>query len=182
MIDPLDVEIQSVLETFGAQLDTERSRGGIPGFSIVYDQGVLWSKGLGFANLEAGIPAGPQTIYRIGSVTKMFTATLMMLLRDADRLSLDEPIEKHLPVCRLKSRFDEPSALTFRQVASHTAGLPREAPLDIWQQSGEYPPIEVALESLKDAELIFPPFTEIKYSNEAGHAAPGPRPTPVISR
>jgi len=55
---------------------------GVPGLSIavVYDQEIVWAQGYGFANLEEKIPATPSTVYRIGSITKLFTATAILQL------------------------------------------------------------------------------------------------------
>lgn len=166
-IDQNNPDIQALSRQLEAQLDAERVDRAIPGLSIaiVHDQDIVWAKGFGYADIEAEIPADPQTVYRVGSITKLFTATMLMQLRDAGKLCLDEPVEKYLPAFRLKTRFSDSSSPTFRQLASHTAGLPREAPVQTWLRTGEYSPIETVLESLKDAEMIFPPLMEIKYSN-----------------
>ena len=71
----------------------------IPGIAIgiVYDQELIWSRGYGFSDLDAQTPMTPATLLRIGSVTKVFTATAVMQLRDQGKLSLRDPVTEHLP-------------------------------------------------------------------------------------
>jgi CubicO group peptidase (beta-lactamase class C family) len=159
-------EIRAALAFLAARLEGERQEEKIPAMSaaVVYDQQLLWAEGFGYADLEQEIPATPGTVYRIGSITKLFTATMLMQLRDAGKLQLDDPLENYLPGFHVTSPFPDARPVTFRQVASHTAGLPREAPLDYWRTL-EFPPIEEIVESLKDAEMIFPTLTQFKYSN-----------------
>ena len=67
-----------------------------PGLSlgIVYDQDLIWAKGYGFADLAAKVPAKPSTVYRIASISKLFTTTAILELRDAGKLQLDDPVAK----------------------------------------------------------------------------------------
>jgi CubicO group peptidase (beta-lactamase class C family) len=139
---------------------------GLPGCSaaVVFDQEIIWSKGFGFADLEKKTPSTTQTLYRVGSITKLFTATMLMQLRDAGKLQLDDPIEKYLPAFKLKSRFANTRPPTFREVVAHLGGIPREAPLDYWYTQ-KFPTIEDIMASLDQTELILPPMSEFKYSN-----------------
>lgn len=166
-------ELAALFAGLETRLEAERAAARIPGLSIVivYDQDVIWSSGFGYADLETQTPATPQTIYRVGSVTKLFTATMLMQLRDAGKVCLDEPVERYLPAFRFKSRFDEPGVPTFRQLATHMAGIPREAPLDYWQTL-DFPPLETLLASLNGTELVYPAWSEYKYSN-LGYAVLG---------
>lgn len=147
--------------------DTVKERN-LPGMSasVVYDQELIWSKGYGLADLERRIPADADTIYEIGSITKLFNAVMLMQLRDAGKLSLDDPIEKYLPEFKVKSRFPDQRPPTFRQVVSHTAGLPREYDFDA-SRPGELRqlPAAVVLAGIKDKELAYPAYTGFHYSN-----------------
>lgn len=165
-LDRDDPEVRAALALIDAQIAAEARARRIPGLSVavVSGQGVLWSKGYGFANLEGRIPATPGTLYRVASVTKVFTAAMLMQLRDAGKLSLDDPVERYLPEFRLRLRFADSPPPTFRQLAAHTAGLPRDNPPA--GPSRERPrTIDGVLRSLADAELSIPPLTERKYSN-----------------
>src|SRR4030095_10976407 len=130
-LDKNDPELRALLTEIEADAEQARVKAKIPGMSIVivYDQDVLVAKGFGYADLEKKIPADPQTIYRTGSVTKAFTALMLMQLRDEGKLHLDDPIEKYLREFKIKSRFPDARPATFRQVAAHYSGLPRDTPL-----------------------------------------------------
>src|SRR5204863_5112408 len=83
-----------------------------------------------------------------GSVTKLFTALMLMQLRDAGKLNLDDPIEKYLPEFKIKSRFPDARPATFRQVAAHYSGLPIEPPMaHEYQVTEKFPPVEEQLKS-----------------------------------
>jgi CubicO group peptidase (beta-lactamase class C family) len=160
-------EIEAAVGLVRSQLRAEQEARKLPGLSaaVVHGQATLWSGGFGQADLGSGRPAGADTVYRMASITKLFTAAALMLLRDAGRLQLDDPIERHLSEARLRSRFaDGAPPPTLRQAAAHVAGLPREAPLEYWE-TFKIPPIEALLASLADSEMALRPLTEVKYSN-----------------
>jgi CubicO group peptidase (beta-lactamase class C family) len=174
-LDKNDPELRAILTEIEADAESARLKAKIPGMSIVivYDQDVLLVKGFGYADLEKKIPAGPQTVYRTGSVTKAFTALMLMQLRDAGKLHLDDPIEKYLPEFKIKSRFPDARPATFRQVAAHYSGLPREAPmLYEVQVTDEQPSVEEQLKCLKNSEMLLPAMTMYSYSN-LGYAIMG---------
>src|SRR6185436_10914379 len=106
-LDRNDPALEAILTEIYDDAENARVQARIPGMSIVivYDQDVLLANGFGYADLEKQIPADPQTVYRIGSVTKAFTALMLMQLRDDGKLHLDDPIEKYLPEFKIKSRF-----------------------------------------------------------------------------
>lgn len=158
-------EVGAALKLLEAQLEADRAQLKIPGLSaaVVLDQEILWTRGFGYADVERRIPATPQTLYRVGSITKLFTATMLMQLREQGKLQLDDPLTEHLPELRRGGRSRELSQVTLRQLVSHTSGLPTEAPLEYWETL-EFPGIETVLASLGDAQLA-PPLTKLKYSN-----------------
>lgn len=170
-----DPEIQGALALVQAQLEGERTDRKVPGISagVVLDQELVWQHGYGFANEEKQIPADADTVYRVASITKLFTATMLMQLRDAGKLSLDDPIEKYVPEFKVKSPFADARPPTFRQVVSHGSGLIREGEHEGWID-GEMPPIETLLQLAQASEMTSPTSVEPKYSNLAiaimGHA------------
>lgn len=159
-------EVRAAIELVDALIEGEQRDRKIPGVSagIVYDQDLIWQRGYGYANLEKQIPADAQTVYRIASITKLFTATMLMKLRDEGKLSLDDPIEKYLPGFSVKSSFADARPPTFRQVVAHSAGLPREGDHQGWRDMN-MPTAEALLESLSRLEMAFPTMVEPKYSN-----------------
>lgn len=159
-------EIRAAIAMVEAKLAYEQRDRKIPGLSagIVYDQELIWKHGYGFGNVEKQIPADSRTVYRVASITKLFTSTMLMLLRDAGKVSLDDPIVKYLPEFRIKSRFADARPPTFRQMAAHATGLPREGVHENWKGDG-MPPIDDLLASLAVSEMLMPTMMEPKYSN-----------------
>ena len=110
------------LERFERQVDDLRTLLKIPGMSavIIKDQKVLWAKGFGFADLENRIPAAPDTVFHLASITKTFAATLIMQLVEQGKLDLDEPMSHY------SSDFKDDS-VKIKHLLSHTSeGTPGE--------------------------------------------------------
>ena len=110
------------LERFERQVESVRARLKIPGLSvaIVKDQDLLWAKGFGFADLESRVPATPDTLYSIASLTKTFAATLVMQLVEQGKLDLDEPVSHYA------TDFKDDS-VRIKHLLSHTSsGTPGE--------------------------------------------------------
>jgi D-alanyl-D-alanine carboxypeptidase len=131
---------------------------------ILYDGELIWSKGYGVADLEAKTSVTEDTRFRIASITKTFTATAILQLRDAGKLNLDDPISLHLPWFKLQ--YPGAQAITIRHVLTHTSGLPRDAPNPQWTESDFYD-WDKLVETTKEREPVMPPVTEFKYSNLA---------------
>jgi D-alanyl-D-alanine carboxypeptidase len=137
-----------------------------PGLAIgiVHDQDVLWSKGYGFADVERKTPVTSATLFRIASISKTFTATAIMQLRDAGKLKLDEPVVTYLPWLTFKNTHPDGLAITVRHLLTHTSGLPRELTEPLWNDPK---PLrrEDALRLLGEAESVYAAETQFKYSN-----------------
>ncbi len=118
----------------------------------------------GYADVARRKKAGIHTVYEIGSVTKVFTGTMLMQMRDAGRASLDDPLTKHVPEFRMPSPFTGEAAPTLRQMASHTSGLPRMIPLNSLQEPAPASTDDM-LRSLSRTAAVYPPLTHYKYSN-----------------
>ena len=121
--------VASSIDLLSAWIDSQILYRNQPGLSVavVYDQELVWSAGFGHADMAQQIPATPETIYRIASITKLFTATAVLQLRDAGKLQLDDPVRKHLPWFNIQNPFGDAPPITLRHLLTHTAGLPREA-------------------------------------------------------
>src|ERR671939_822072 len=87
--------------------------------AVVRKGETVWSNAVGFADYEEDREATPGTQYRIGSITKTFTATAIMQLRDAGALDLDDRLEQHLDGI-------ENGSPTIRRMLAHVSGLQRE--------------------------------------------------------
>lgn len=115
----------------------------VPGVSVVVSaNGVpILEKGYGLANRETGVSANAQTIYRIGSVTKQFTAAGVMLLIQDGKLTLDQRIAQYFPTAPANWKD-----ITIRQLLQHTSGMQRDfqAPLaSIYDPNHNYTPDEI---------------------------------------
>ena len=133
---------------------------------IIHDQELIWARGLGYRDVQGRQSATPQTIFRIASITKTFTATAILQLRDAGRLQLDDPVRKHLPWFEYRNIYPDAPVITLRHLLTHTSGLPREADFPYWTDRN-FPTREAMIEALKSQESVFEPETRYKYSNLA---------------
>ncbi|GIF67736.1 serine hydrolase [Asanoa ishikariensis] len=102
---------------------------------------------------------GPDTRYRIGSISKTMTATLVLQLRDEGRLALDDLLYRHLPGTPV-------GGVTLRQLLGHAAGLQRE-PEGKWWERHEGDDIDALLAGLTPDKVAFPPHRTYHYSNLA---------------
>ncbi|MGH7225211.1 MAG: serine hydrolase domain-containing protein, partial [Gemmataceae bacterium] len=138
----------------------------LPALSIalVDDRRIVWARGFGFADPKAKVPATADTIYRVGSVSKLFTDLAVMQLVERGALDLDAPIAKYLPDFKPGNPFDKP--ITLRQMMAHRSGLVREPPVgNYFDPTG--PSLAKMVESLNKTQLVYKPETKTKYSNAA---------------
>lgn len=107
-----------------AYLERETQRRHLPGISVavVREGKPVYVKGFGYADLEHRVPATPDTVFRIASVTKMFVATALMMLVEEGKVALDEPVTKYL-----SDAPREWDGITVRHLVTHTSGL-----ADVW--------------------------------------------------
>jgi len=126
---------------------------------VVRDGVLVWSAHVGSARLDPLSAPHDDTQYMIGSITKTFTSVLIMGLRDAGRLSLDDRLDKYLPQTRH-------GAITIRQMLAHASGLQREPVGRIWENL-DAPDQERLLRELEEAEQVLPVHFAFHYSNLA---------------
>lgn len=94
--------------------------------ALVDDQRVVWAGGFGFADVEARQLATADTLYRVGSVAKLFTDTAALQLVETGRLRLDQPVQEVLPGFSPKQWDGSPIPITPRMLMTHHSGLPRD--------------------------------------------------------
>ncbi|AQG79584.1 serine hydrolase domain-containing protein [Spirosoma montaniterrae] len=98
-------------------------------FGIVLDGKLVYSGGMGFANVAKKLPATPKSLFRIASMTKSVTAMAILKLRDEGKLRLDDPAEQYIPELK-KHKYlttDSPR-ITVRNLMTHSAGFPEDNP------------------------------------------------------
>ncbi|HEY3947582.1 serine hydrolase domain-containing protein [Phenylobacterium sp.] len=135
---------------------------------------LIWTKTYGYADMDKKTPANRRTVYRIGSITKQFTAVALLQLARDGKVRLDDPAVKYLPELRTVQGFDDAAAgqVTLLSLATHRAGLGREpgdpstlrGPIDAWEAS--------VRAALARTSYAFKPNDEALYSN-IGYAALG---------
>jgi CubicO group peptidase (beta-lactamase class C family) len=130
---------------------------------VAVDGNPLFRDGFGLANHDFDAPNTPATKFRIGSVTKQFTAVAVLLLVQQGKLALSDPIGKHLPECP-KAWAD----VTVHQLLSHTGGIPEHTTLAfVYKKENfarSYTP-QAIVDLVKDKGLDFTPGEDWKYSN-----------------
>jgi len=165
--DPYVEAVRRLERWIASEVDAKR----LPALSIalIDDQRILWARGFGFAVPKRQVPATADTVYRVGSVSKLFTDLAVMQLVEQGRLDLDAPVSRYLLEFAPRNTFSVP--ITLRQLMSHRSGLVREPPLGHYFDPAPPKLIDV-VRSLAGTSLVFEPGARTKYSN-AGVAVVG---------
>lgn len=137
-------------------IEQQMKAGGIPGMAVALTdrRQLLRVSTCGLANLEAGIPLAPETLFEIGSVSKSFTCILLLQLQEEGRLSVHDPVTRYLPWFEVPSPY---GPIALHHLMSHTAGIVRgteftgEAQYETWV--------------LRHTEATSPPGARFYYSN-----------------
>jgi serine beta-lactamase-like protein LACTB len=132
--------------------------------ALVDDQTVVWSHGFGWQDEGHMMHASADTAYRVASVSKPFTALLIMLFVEMGLLDLDEPIQTYLPDFRPVNKTGK--QITLRQILSHRSGLVRESPVGNYFDDSQ-PSLADTVKSLTKTELVYTPEAITSYSNAA---------------
>ena len=145
-----------------------RLRGGpVAGFAIGVKRGadLLLTKGYGSANLEQGVAANAETVYRIGSLTKQFTATAIMQLVESGRVGLNESITAYLPNYDLQGHD-----VRVHHLLTHTSGILSYTALgdEFWLEASVHDLSHAEMRALFESEPFdFEPGAEYRYNNSA---------------
>jgi CubicO group peptidase (beta-lactamase class C family)/D-alanyl-D-alanine dipeptidase len=155
-----------VVETLRPFIQQQMAEKELPALSIaiIDEQQIVWAQGFGMADPKSKTPASADTVYRIGSVSKLFTDIAIMQLVERGELNLEAPVTDYLPDFHPKNPFGTP--ITLRQLMSHRSGLLREPPVGNYFETSQ-PTLTATVHSLNETELVFAPNTHTKYSNAA---------------
>ncbi|MFN8623306.1 MAG: serine hydrolase domain-containing protein [Chloroflexota bacterium] len=156
-----------VIAAVRAAAETHLAGGPAAGLAvaIVRDGKPAWSGGFGMADPATGRPMTPDTLLRIASVTKTFTATAVLQLRDEGRISLEDPLVAHVPEARrIVDPFGTLERITVRQVLLHVAGLEGGEPIADPRQPA-YPTFAELLARIDELRLTRPPDVRWSYAN-----------------
>lgn len=155
---------QAVAAELTQFIEQQMAQKQLPAVSIALVDGheIVWAQGFGYADPDKKIPATAETVYRVGSVSKLFTDIGVMQLAERGRLSLDAPIQKVLPAFHPANPFGAP--ITLRELMTHRSGLVYLPPVGNGFDPAS-PPLADVVESLNDTALVYPPGKHTKYSN-----------------
>lgn len=144
-------------------VQSEMAKQHIAGLSlaVIKSGKILTARGYGWANLEHRLKANPETVYEIGSITKQFTATAIMMLVEEGKIQLEDPISQYIDAT--------PTAwkdVTIRHLLTHTSGIKSYTELPLFIRMTVFPttPKEV-VKLLAPIALEFKPGEKWKYSN-----------------
>ncbi|MGH3423118.1 MAG: serine hydrolase domain-containing protein [Nocardioidaceae bacterium] len=139
-----------------------QSKHRVPGLygAVVRDGSLVWGDGVGSADLDCpDVLPGEDTQFLIASISKTFTAVMVMALRDEGRLSLDDPVDRHVP-------DSTHHGVTIRQMLAHSTGMQREPVGDVWDTL-KFPDRTELVSGWNDAERVLRPHHRWHYSNLA---------------
>jgi CubicO group peptidase (beta-lactamase class C family) len=151
------------LESF---IDQEMATFQIPtvGIALVKDKEIIWQRGFGWQDSEKSIKASSDTVFRVGSISKLFTAVAIMQLHEQKKLNIDTPIVEYSPELTFKNNFKNKNPITLRHLLSHRAGILRESPIGNYFDDTQ-PSIKSTVLSIINSELIYEVGHKCKYSN-----------------
>jgi len=160
---------RDVAEFLKTELARRASARGVPGAAVaVVIDGEIIDHAVGVLSTATAVEATPESVFQIGSITKVWTATLVMQLVDEGLVDLDQPVRTYLPEFRLADDAAA-AAITVRQLLSHQAGFEG----DIFTDTGRGDDaVEKFVDLLADMTQIFPPGTMFSYNN-AGYIVLG---------
>ncbi|MCL4819563.1 MAG: beta-lactamase family protein [Vicinamibacteria bacterium] len=131
---------------------------------VVKDGKVLFRKAYGMANLELGVPLQPEMVFRLGSITKQFTAVAILMLAEEGRLSLSDPVEKFLPGYPTHGHV-----ITIEHLLTHSSGIQSYTGMPGWMEDrilADLKPLEL-IDGFKKEPMNFAPGEQFRYNNSA---------------
>ena len=151
---------EAVAEPIRAAVLAEMSRLGIPGLTLAVAEGgtVRFEAAFGFADVENGVPARPETVYRLASVSKPMTAVAVLHLAEQGSLDLDAPVWRYCP-----DFPEKPWPVTARQLLCHQGGVRHYRP-DEPTETRRFESFAGALALFRDDPLVHEPGTGVRYS------------------
>jgi D-alanyl-D-alanine carboxypeptidase len=128
---------------------------------VVLKGKTLYRGARGLANIELDVPLRPDSVFRIGSVTKQFTAAAILLLAEEGKLSLSDPITKFLPDYPVQGHL-----VTIQHLLAHTSGIRNYTEVPEWQPTLRNDvSVQQLIDVFKDKPFDFPPGEHWKYDN-----------------
>jgi D-alanyl-D-alanine carboxypeptidase len=131
---------------------------------VVKDGTVLYRRAIGMASMELGVPLQPDTIFRLGSITKQFTAAAIMMLVEEGKVVLTDPVEKYIPGYPTQGHV-----ITVEHLLTHTSGIQSYTSIPGWFPNRIRTDMSVAelVDGFKKEPMLFAPGTRYSYNNSA---------------
>jgi len=163
MADPVAAGVAELRAMLASFVKDNRLYGAAAG--VVHGNELAWSDGAGFADAAAERQSSADTLYRIASITKTFTGTAILQLRDEARLNLDDAAVRWIPELADSASPAEIAAVTIRRLLSHESGLVSEPPGTDWSEPVYEGVTQRTLARVGEIFTAVPPNTQPKYSN-----------------
>ena len=134
---------------------------------LVQKSGLVWTKSYGYADIANKKPATADSVYRIGSITKQFTALMLLQLVRDGKVHLSDPVEKYLPeIHQVTGEYKNAPPITLVQLATHTSGLDREpADTETYVKGPVSDWVKILISALPHTKYLYEPGTRFSYSN-----------------
>ncbi len=171
LLAPIAAPAQTASDTLAAatvaQIDSVATKavtaGHVAGMSlsVARDGSIAYERGYGFANLAHRVKATPETHYEIGSITKQFTATAVLQLKEAGKLSLSDTLARWIP------EYKRGAAITIKELLQQTTGVPDYTDVNHFEKIAgtQQPSFAKMLALVADKPLAFTPGSKFAYSN-----------------
>jgi len=152
---------QAQIQAVETAVDAFMAERKVPGLTVaVATEGRLrWTRGFGLADVENGVPATADTMYRLASISKPITATAVMQLVERGRLDLDAPVRRYVP-----SFPEKQWPITSRQLLAHLGGIRSYLPGEVFDVQRHYNSALEGLEIFEEDPLVHEPGTTYLYS------------------
>jgi CubicO group peptidase (beta-lactamase class C family) len=164
-----DPRVADALRMWEEWVEYQATMDAVPGVSlgIVHDQELIAAGAFGFANPETQMPATPETLYSICSISKLFTSVAVMQQRDEGKLRLGDPVAEHLPWFEIQDAHPDDGPITIAGILTHSAGLPRESDYPYWTGAEGYPfpTHEEIVARIDEQATLYPASRYFQYSN-----------------
>lgn len=143
----------------------EMKKSNVTGLSIalVDARGMIWANGFGFADKLGKRLATPETLYRVGSVSELITASAAMKLVESRRFDLDHDLTRYLPEFSVKRLEHAAMPITLRSLMTHHSGLPSDVLKGMWSSHPQ--PLSSVLSLIRDEYQAYPTDYVLSYSN-----------------
>ena len=128
---------------------------------VVNESGLIWPSSFGYANREKQVKASENTVYRVGSLSKLLTATAILQLEEQKLIDIDQAVSAYIPRFNYKTRFSESGIITSRHLLTHLSGLPSNINKGHWTEER----FTDLVERLRTEYASYPTDFILNYSN-----------------